>query len=76
MGCGMSGDNAKSRIPEDAMSDLAPVECGDVEITPEMIEAGTVALWEKTTLVEFPNPADRLAVKAILEAVLHVQTVD
>ena len=58
------------------MSDPKSNDCDEVEITPEMIEAGTVALWEKTTLVEFPNPADRLAVKAILEAVLHVQTVD
>lgn len=45
-----------------------------VEVSPEMIEAGTVALWEKTTLVEFPNPADRLAVRVILEAALRVQT--
>ncbi len=37
------------------------------------IEAGTEALWEKTVLVEFPNPADRLGVKIILEAALRVQ---
>ena len=45
----------------------------EIEITPEMIEAGTVALWEKTTLAEFPHPADRLEVKVILEAALRVQ---
>ena len=45
-----------------------------VEITPEMIDAGTEALWEKTTLIEFPHPADRLGVTIILEAALRVQT--
>ena len=47
-----------------------------VEVTPEMIDAGTVALWEKTTLAEFPHPADRLEVKVILEAALRARTVD
>ena len=42
----------------------------EIEITPEMIEAGTKALWE-TSLVEFSNPADALDVKAILEAALR-----
>ena len=55
------------------MSDPKSNDCGDVDITPEMIEAGTEALWEKTVLVEFPNPADRLGVKIILEAALRVQ---
>ena len=45
-----------------------------VEVTPEMIEAGTVALWEKTTLAPHPHPGDRLEVKVILEAALHART--
>ncbi len=45
-----------------------------VKVTPEMIEAGTVALWEKSTLIEFPHSTDRLGVKIILEAALRVQT--
>ena len=40
----MSVDNAKSWIPEDTMSEPKLAECDDVKITPEMIEAGTVAL--------------------------------
>ena len=43
----------------------------EIEITPEMVEAGTAALWE-TALVEFPNPRDRLAVRTILEAALRL----
>jgi hypothetical protein len=50
------------------MSDT-DTETGNIEITPEMIEAGTRTLWE-TSLVEFPNPSDREYVKAILEAAL------
>ena len=49
---------------------------GEIEITPEMIEAGTIALWEKTTLAEFPHPADRLEVRIILEASLRARTID
>ena len=51
-------------------------QAGAVEVTPEMIEAGTVALWEKTTLAEFPHPADRLEVRIILEASLRARTID
>ena len=54
----------------------AGAEVTTIEVTPEMIEAGTVALWEKTTLAEFPHPADRLEVKVILEAALRARTVD
>ena len=49
------------------------VEEESVEITPGMIEAGTQELWE-TSLVEFPNPADRLDVKRILEAALRISS--
>ena len=45
----------------------------EIEITPEMIEAGTEALWEKNTLTEFPNPSDRLDVRIILEAALRAR---
>ena len=41
------------------------------EITDEMVEAGTVALWENTTLAPHPHPADRLDVRKILEAALR-----
>ena len=47
---------------------------GRVEITPEMIEVGVRALWEKTSLIEFPHPADRLGVKIILGAALRAQS--
>ncbi len=43
---------------------------GDVEITPEMIEAGTKALWE-TSLVEDPHPSHALDVKLIVESALR-----
>ena len=46
-----------------------------VEVTLEMIEAGARALWENTSLIEFPHPADRLGVKIILEAALRAQSV-
>lgn len=42
----------------------------EIEITPEMIEAGTKALWE-TSLVEFPHSGDALCVRAILESALR-----
>ena len=36
----MGADNAKSQIPEDTMGEPKLAVCDDVEITPEMIEAG------------------------------------
>lgn len=46
----------------------------ETEVTSEMVDAGTKALWENTTLVEFSNPADRLGVRIILEAALRAQS--
>ena len=45
----------------------------EIEVTPEMIEAGTKALW-KTSLADFPNPADALDVRDVLEAALRVRS--
>ena len=56
-----------------SLSDLAP-NPKEVDVTPEMVEAGTKALWG-TTLVEFPHPSHRLDVRTILEAALRVQLV-
>ena len=42
----------------------------EIEVTPEMVEAATEALWE-SSLVEFPNPADRLDVQIIVAAALR-----
>ena len=41
----MSAYNANSRTSVDAMSDPKPTDCDDVEITPEMIEAGASVLY-------------------------------
>lgn len=45
MGTRMSADNTESRIPEDTMGEPKLPECDDVEITPEMIEAGLELLF-------------------------------
>lgn len=57
------------------MCDNATRQAG-AEITDEMIEAGVQALWNDTTLAEFPNPADRLDIKKIVEAALRVREAD
>ena len=45
----------------------------EIEVTLEMIEAGTKALWEKTTLAPHPHPGDRLEVTIILDAALRAR---
>ena len=47
----------------------------EIIVTPEMIEAGAQALWDRTYLAEFPKPADRLCVKEILEAALRARLI-
>lgn len=55
------------------MADRPEAQEQGIEATPKMIEAGVIALWEKTTLIEFSHPADRLGVKIILDAALRVR---
>ena len=53
------------------MSDIIPAECGGVEITPEMIEAGVDRLLEYS--VNFDDPSE--VVRRVLASCLSASSV-
>ena len=51
----MSADNAESRIPEDVVSDNKPTDCGDVEVTSEIIEVGIDEFYGHPIIADEPT---------------------
>ena len=64
----MSTNNAKFQTPEDTMSEPKLPECDDVEITPEMIEAGVDRLLEYSVNFDDPSEVVRRVLASCLSA--------